>query len=1638
MVRSVGVWRRKEAAGTGGLSKPAILENRRDVGGESPARKVTSPGRTRRRNPAAALPGSAWAPCRAPAGVARAVDAPMKTMTPFAGARWTLRTLAYAAAILLGAAALPATAEDRKLVGNFWEPNMDHIALGPAGRHHYSLAQSFTTGSSDGGYTLGSIKIIFKTASSSQPPVTLRVSVHEASGSGGPGMEVAAFDDTEVAGTGMHSLTILAPANTALKKDTEYFVVFQSQSYTAIIATMPVDRFTDTDSAYGWTMSDNYFWRVSNESDWSENVLFTPLKLQVDGTILGTDGNPPTAPGAPAELEAKGTSLSAIRLSWSPPANDGGAEITGYRIEVSPNGNDNWTDLDADTGSRDTTHDHTGLFPGTTRHYRVSAINNAVGPGTASAVANATTQAVLVPVTPVDAGSETIWEATLTVTGSNRLGNVGFSGYYGKRGNLDPDTWTYDGVSYSVDLLDVRANSFRCKPAVLLTLGDFMWRSLVNGGIDEIMKWSLHIGANKVAFLDAAFVSGKKIEWCGVTASALGWSEGVTQTVKIVRHEASAPTDLTTSAESPVRLRWTAPAKNGGSPITGYRIEYSEDGGESWDDLVADNGSTDLTYLDTDMGPGMTRSYRVSAITRFGPGVASEIKSVTIDSGSGLSGLALSDGTNPVDLDPGFAAETTVYSATVANAVSRITVTVTKSDEDATLAYLGGDDAALADADDTNGGHQLDLAVGENTIKVKVTAEDEAATTTYTLTVTRQADATLSGLALSDGTNAVPLAPGFAAATTGYTATVANAVTRVTLTATKSDEAATLAYLGGDDAPLADADDTTAGHQVDLAVGENTIQVKVTGKDGAESTTYALAVTRQADATLSGLALSDGTNTVPLAPGFAAETADYTATVANAVSRITVTATKSDETATLAYLDGNDAALADADDATGGHQVDLAVGENTVKVKVTGEDGAESTTYAVTVTREPQLTAAFVDMPLEHDGTTFTFRLQFSEDPALSYKVLRDQSFTVVGGTVRKARRVGGQEDLREIHVAPSGVGDVSVWLSGGRACGTYGAICTAGGKKLSKTLRATVLGPAALSVADAKVEEADGATLDFVVSLSRAAIGTVTVNYATEGGDAEEDIDYVAAEGTLTFVEGEQEKIVSVQVINDSHDEDPETMTLELSDATGAYIADGEATGTIENSDPLQKAWLARFGRTVASHVLDALETRLDGASQSFVRFGGYRLGGAPEVMDTVQRLAPDSSLWSQQAPADEASGHDMTARELLLRSAFHLVANDSEGAVGPRLSAWGRVSTSSFDGQEDRLSLDGTVTTATLGVDGVWKRWLTGLALAYSDADGSFSEAGTGGGDLASTLTSVHPYVAYAPTARVRLWGMLGHGSGALQLRPAEQRAMDTDLHMTMGAVGIRGALLEPPPAGGLALALRSDVLWVRTDSDAVAGAAGNLAAAQADVSRLRLVLEGSRPVALEAGGSFTPSVEVGVRRDDGDAETGSGVEVGGRLRYVSSWGLSIEAAVRGLLAHEAGDYREWGASGALRFDPGQRGLGLSASVVPVWGTAASGVSRLWGQPDAAALAADNALASAAGRLDAELGYGLAALKGRGLLTPYARVALTEGADQAWHLGARLALAESLNLSLEASRRARDGAATAHEVALLASLGW
>ena len=101
-------------------------------------------------------------------------------------------------------------------------------------------------------------------------------------------------------------------------------------------------------------------------------------------------------PGAPQSLSARAAGDTEIDLSWSRPSSDDGSRITGYRIEVSEDGS-GWSVLEADTSR--TRHTHRGLPSGSTRYYRVSAINSA-GTGQPSNTANATTDSVNVPGAP--------------------------------------------------------------------------------------------------------------------------------------------------------------------------------------------------------------------------------------------------------------------------------------------------------------------------------------------------------------------------------------------------------------------------------------------------------------------------------------------------------------------------------------------------------------------------------------------------------------------------------------------------------------------------------------------------------------------------------------------------------------------------------------------------------------------------------------------------------------------------------------------------------------------------------------------------------------------------------------------------------------------------------------------------------------------------------------------------------------------------------------------------------------------------------------------------------------------------------------------------------------------------------------
>jgi Ca2+-binding RTX toxin-like protein len=118
-----------------------------------------------------------------------------------------------------------------------------------------------------------------------------------------------------------------------------------------------------------------------------------------------------------------------------------------------------------------------------------------------------------------------------------------------------------------------------------------------------------------------------------------------------------------------------------------------------------------------------------------------------------------------------------------------------------------------------------------------------------------------------------------------------------------------------------------------------------------------------------------------------------------------------------------------------------------------------------------------------------------------------------------------------------------------------------------------TIANDDGLSVADATAVEGSSGTpgsMVFTVRLLTAASGPVTVDYATADGSASAGLDYTATSGSLSFTAGETEKFVTVSLLGDAAAEADETLSLTLSNASGAPVARSSGAGTITDDDGL------------------------------------------------------------------------------------------------------------------------------------------------------------------------------------------------------------------------------------------------------------------------------------------------------------------------------------------------------------------------------------------------------------------------------------------------------------------------------------
>ena len=498
------------------------------------------------------------------------------------------------------------------------------------------------------------------------------------------------------------------------------------------------------------------------------------------------------------------------------------------------------------------------------------------------------------------------------------------------------------------------------------------------------------------------------------------------------------------------------------------------------------------------------------------------------------------------------------------------------------------------------------------------------------------------------------------------------------------------------------------------------------------------------------------------------------------------------------------------------------------------------------------------------------------------------------------------------------------------------------------------------------------------------------------------------------------------------------------------------------EEAEAAAVDWLDRFGRSVAGQAMEMIGNRVShaGRGPDQVTVGGRTIdlfGGLGAA------TAANTGFGYETGPGvTPAAFLPASVGGLLGETSFQLSEQDAGGGGG--YSLWGAGELTRFSSGAGGEFQDGRVVTGALGADYRFGSVLAGLAVSHSRGSGGF-ELGRAGeddvGDISTSLTSAFPYAGLALSRRLSLWGVVGYGFGQLDISGGGERDPTSDLSMRMVGLGAQGRLVDSEDADDFALSLRSDGFVAQVTSDEVEGRSE----LTADVSRVRVMLEADKGYALRGGELVKPRLRVGMRRDGGGVDAGFGVELGGALTFLDlERGLTISVHGRKLVAHEQSDYEEWGLGGSITLNPRGGGRGLSLRASPAWGSTASGLARLWAQGATGLTPNGHSYGRGGQRLDAEVGYGVDALAGRGVFTPYARLVLSEqpgegrfganrfqgpvalvplqGAGQGlygYHLGGRLNVASGLSLNVEGGRSAYGvGSGPENSLMLSLSMGW
>jgi hypothetical protein len=177
---------------------------------------------------------------------------------------------------------------------------------------------------------------------------------------------------------------------------------------------------------------------------------------------------------------------------------------------------------------------------------------------------------------------------------------------------------------------------------------------------------------------------------------------------------------------------------------------------------------------------------------------------------------------------------------------------------------------------------------------------------------------------------------------------------------------------------------------------------------------------------------------------------------------------------------------------------------------------------------------------------------------------------------------------------APDGQAPFAATVAATSAAEVISATATAAASGTSEFADAILAEPAGtLQFSSATYVSQEGNTVTITVTRTGGSAGTVTVDYTVGGGTATAGVDYVATNGTLTFLDGQTSATFTIDVTADPTSEGNETVQLTLSNPTGGASLGTPSQATLTITEPVPIPTLNELAAFLLAALLAMLAMR-------------------------------------------------------------------------------------------------------------------------------------------------------------------------------------------------------------------------------------------------------------------------------------------------------------------------------------------------------------------------------------------------------------------------------------------------------------